>query len=260
MSILSNPWVKNDPSFKLVGVDVMKITEEYRKGVYKKLVIPSIEIKGGINEHLPILAPSYGNKPEDPIYTFQDKNNTTIVVATTNHVKYSIMKSGDKIKHKAGETCFWCLRKIGTNSMSIPIKMEKIVEEKTDILAKTLSTEATLAKALEDKTSTDTSPITHHLIFYGIHVVCGFRCGLSYIRYHSKIDSKFANSEHYLNVLFNTQFPGKAIIPAQKPELLISNGGSLSDEEFDNPKFYYDETPNVTLLPAKIQFFRKNNE
>lgn len=243
-NILGNPGIKIDPSFKLVGVDVTKVTDGYRKGVYKSIMVPNIPIKGGINEHIPILAPAYGSTQADPIYTFQDKNNTTIVVATTNHKAYMMQSSGD-IKSPPGSTCFWCLRKITTSNMSIPIKLEKYRDMKDSKESKDL-------KGLNPDS-------LEYLIFYGINVVCGYRCALSYIRLHNRFDSKFANSEHYLNMLFNIKHPGEILLPADKPELLICNGGSLTDEEYDNPKYTYEETCNVILLPAKIAFFRSTN-
>lgn len=225
-------------SFLLRGINPTKIFNDYHNGKFsnKELFIPVTKAK--ISELTTILAPEYGTSPADAIYTFKDKNNIPVIIATTNHKAYEIYRKNSV--QAMGGRCEWCLQDFPHLAIGIPVAVA----------------EKFLAVKEGDKYSNQRT-----FCFWVEGIFCSFECVLAHIHRFLSLDSTrgnyYDNSESLLKFLHKLQFPQEnKLHPHPHPRLLKLNGGSLEVKDYYKTTHTYHKTPNIVLLPAKACYLK----
>lgn len=207
------------PTFLLKGINPEQLARDYKNP----------EFLAGLNFEKSTIAPivlmsNRGKSIQDAIYTFRNRDNFIQTVVTTNAKAYMLVGT-DGCSQKGG-TCFICRRTFTTGNIGIPVS----------------------AKIVEDV-----------VIVYTLYSTDSFRCSLQLIRNLTRYGRKpqLASAEPFLKFLYSKMHPEKGPLKLPpNPLLLESNGGSLNDEEYDDPRYSYIETPNLILYPAKEQYMR----
>lgn len=217
--------VRAAPIFVFKGIDPKAIIEKYYAGFYSETEIPSSQIKP--HEIFHVTTPSYGTSPEDARYQFKDKNNTSVVIVTTNSKTYDVYKRAKYYEDKE-QICPWCLRIFDDEPSKVSVRHQE--------------------KQHKDK---------RYDIFWTINVnCCNPRCALAWCERESHIDPLFTVAYENTKLLYQMMFPGEKIRKAANWRLLETNDGSLTEEEFDKNKYTYERTSNIIILPAKEEFIQ----
>src|SRR5579872_5112788 len=102
---MSRPTINVVPTFHLKRIEPAKIIADYQAGKFTEIKLPSQKIK--VPEMAPIVAPTYGDTMEAPVFAFKDRNNTSVVMASTGHKAFEIFtKTGGDLPK--GGICEWC--------------------------------------------------------------------------------------------------------------------------------------------------------
>lgn len=232
------------PTFLLKGIEINKLIADYQSGVFSRPISSdksSSKKKIVISQNTAILAPRYGSSNKDPIFTIKDKHNSSVIFATTGHADYEIFtRSGGKLP--IGGRCKRCQKDFDTVAMGYPVGYQELI-------------------VLTDDT------IAHYRIIYVFWVegkFCSFECTLGYIRMvlaqpADYRDPTLLDSERLLKNLFSLMYPAAGLLrPAQDPDLLHSNGGSLSKEQWSDERHIYIRTDRILMIPAKVEYLQQN--
>jgi len=232
--------VQNKHTFLLKGIDPSKLLNDYKNG--KFLIIPENIKKFPLAQNNKLIAAVYGTSDKDPIFSIKDRNNNSVVIATTGHENYELFMANNGEHPNIGGRCDFCKRDFDTQNIGYPIAHEEY-----------------------------TLLVNHIEPYYKIHYVfwmygetCSLECSLSEIRKsqcrHSEYkENSTKNSEYMLHKLFKLMYPNLGILrPTQEPRLLKINKGCLTKEEWENPKFLYKPTDRILLLPIKMEYLQKS--
>jgi len=231
---MSKPMIKVTETFMLRKIIPKEITIKYFKGSYINKKLPTDKVK--TNKNFIKLGKQIGSDSSSEIYRFTDKSNNIQTVLTTNHEHYSYIK--DKQDGKLVDNplirCRYCKRNHMKNPIGVPVRM--------DI----------------DK--------NNNAVFSVTDLCCDFGCAFSHLKSINKCDRfykgpLYMNAEQMLLCLYYRLYPDKRgthIRSKPHPDLLRSNGGPLTDEEFDRDTAQYFPLSNVTILPTKKQFLKLN--
>lgn len=229
------------PTFLLKGVDPVKITQLYQSGYFSQKHTKS---KIEIAQNTTILSPVYGTNNNSPIFSIKDKNNTSVIIATSGHQDFEVYtKNGGKLCE--GGRCDFCKEDYKCLSVGYPLNYQE----------QTIST------------FEPGNPKAKYRIFYTFWVegrFCSFECALAYVKRilshpADSRDTLLRDSERLLKMLYSLTYPDATFLrPAQDPQLLITNGGSLTKEEWNNSKHIYIKTGRVLMIPAKVEYIRNN--
>lgn len=229
---MSRNSIKSTETLMLRRIDPVIMLKKYLAGEFKNLTIPQSKITiSNAFVNLNKIGTDYNSET----YRFNDKTNSGQLIITTNHESYNCTKNkdSDKTIEQPVEYCKWCRRKIEGSPLRIPIAMEK-------------------------------DPITGVITFYGDDPIDKFECGLAILKrvyscHRNYRDSLYMDSIQMLHCYYYRMYPknkGSKIIEAKDWGLLKSNGGPLSNEEYDSNQHRYVETPNVIMLPIKRQYIK----
>lgn len=234
ISNADKPIVRITETFMLRKINPKEIVKKYFKGEYINRGLPKNKIK--INTNFVKLGKQIGPDSSSEIYRFTDKSNNAQTILTTNHTSYQFEmdKNRGKLVDSPLIRCRYCKRNNMSNPIGIPISMQI------------------------DK--------HNNVIFALIDPCCDFGCAFSYLKRKTEGNRYYRgplymNAEQMLNCLYYRVHPtkhGKSIQEKPDPDLLRSNGGPLTDEEFDSNSAKYFPLPTVTILPAKKQFLKLN--
>lgn len=231
------------PTFILKGVDPNKVLADYQSGVFTRPI--KSKSRFAINVKNPILAPTYGNTNSDPIYSFKDRNNCSVVFATTGHENYKVYTStGGELP--IGGRCDYCKQDFDHVAIGYPIS-----EQEQTILT-------------TDSTEHNKASYRVFYIFWTEGEFCDFECALGYIRHilsrpAEYRDTTLRDCERMLKKLYYLTHPNaKPLRPASDPRLLRSNRGSLTKEEWKNESHIYIRTDRVLMIPAKVEYIQQN--
>lgn len=88
-----------------------------------------------------------------------------------------------------------------------------------------------------------------------------YNCALGYLNkfVNHPINKCYVNvieSKRLLHEMFEANHKGKILIPAPDPSLLISNGGSVSEEDWCNSNYCYSRTESIITIPIKVDYVR----
>ena len=231
--------VQNKHTFLLKGVDPVKLLDEYKKGIFT--VLPNDIKKYPLAQSNKLIASVYSTSSDDPIYSMKDKNNNTVIIATTGSENYELYMNNNGDPPPIGGICDFCKRCFDNQNLGYPVSHEEY----------TLLVNA------------DNPYYKLHYVFWMYGETCSLECSLSEIR---KLQGKTAdfrdsltrNSEYMLHKLFKLMYPNELVLrPAQNPKLLKTNKGSLTQEEWEDRNFLYKKTDRVLMMPIKMEYLQK---
>lgn len=234
------------PTFLLKGIDPFEVLREYQAGLYSRPIQKKCQIK--ITNNTTILAPTYGNNNNHPIFCMKDRNNSSIIIATTNHQNYEVFtKNGGQVPE--GGRCDFCKEDFPHASVGYPVAYKELTLLTND--------------------SGDTNDAKYRIVYVfwveGCH--CSFECALGYVRLFmnrpaNNRDNSMADCERYLRLLYKLTYPQSGNLrAAQDPRLLKNfNKGSLTKEEWSDSRHVYTRSDKVLMIPAKIEYIRSNFE
>ena len=213
-------------SFMLRRIIPKNLALEYFKGKFLNRQLPKNKIKTSTN--FVKMGKEIGRNSDYEVYRFIDKTNNPQTILTTNHTSYAQKPAVNTLIR-----CRYCMRNNMKNPVGIPVSME-ITDSK--------------------------------VIFACVDPCCDFGCTFSYLK-RLNLQTRFykgplySNAEQLLLCLYYRIHPdrkGEHIKEKPDFDLLKSNGGPLTDEEFDKGSAKYISIPNITILPAKKQFIKLN--
>jgi len=220
------------PTFLLKGVDPRKLLEDYRNGHFAQP--RSTASKINVLTKLNLLAPSYSTNRSAPVYTMRDRHNTNIVIASSNHVRWSMTNAHDH-QPPSGGTCGWCRTRITSGAIGYPIDFQEL-------------------------TYTGSDGATNIVYRFGVEdTFCDCECALAYIQNNILFTTSplHMNARVYLNILYMIMYPKQGpLLAAQCPLLLIDNGGSLSYKEWKEHSHSYLKTDRVIMAPARVEYIQ----
>jgi len=231
--------VQHKHNFLLKGIDPNKLLNGYKNG--KHLVEKENIKKFPLTQNNKLIATVYGNSDSEPIFSIKDRNNNSVILTTTGHENYQLFMANNGESPNMGGRCDFCKRDFDCQNVGYPVAHE----------------EHTLLVADDDPY------YKVHYVFWMYGETCSFECSLSEIRKNQCRRAEFKenstrNSEYMLHKLFKLMYPDSGILrPAQDPKLLKVNKGSLTKEEWENPKFLYKQTDRILLFPVKMEFLQK---
>lgn len=227
------------PTFLLKGVDPNKLFNDYQAGFFSR--VPRNKSRIEISQNTAILAPKYGTTNHDPIFCVKDRNNCSVIVATTGHEDFSVFTtSGGTLP--VGGRCMHCLEDFTTVAVGIPVGYREVT-----VLT---NAETNIKNA-------------HYRILYTFWVerrFCSFECALSFIqtmlaRPAAYRDTTIRDSERMLKLMYRLMHPNAGPLrPAQDPALL----GALSKEQWKDPRHVYVRTDRILMIPAKVEYIQQN--
>lgn len=253
---MNTTTAKISPSFLLKGLDPISVINKYQSGFFSSITAgKALTIELSKKNAGPTLAPVYGTSNSESVFSFKDRHNSNIVIATSNHQNYeTFRRNGGHLQ--CGGRCDFCKEDFEHTVIGYPIAFqENVVLTNADM---------------------DVNSAVYNIIyvFWVEGTFCSFECALGYlnlIRSPSihQSDLTLKDSEMYLKLMYKLMYPQNGILrPAQDPKLLkeVSNNnntsmvsihhGSLSREEWSDPKHTYMRTDRVALFPVKVEYLR----
>lgn len=231
------------PTFLLKGLDPNKLLSDYQTGFFSRPVSTKQKIK--IAQNTAILAPTYGTTNYSPIYCVKDRNNCSIVIATTGHSDFEVFtRTGGGLP--VGGRCEHCKEDFTETAMGYPVGYQELTVLTND----------------------DQDPKkARYRILYTFWVegkFCTFECALGCLRpilsqSSDYRDTTLRDSERMLKMLYKFMYPTAGPLrPAQDPRLLRINGGSLTKEEWQDSRHVYTRTDRILMIPAKVEYVQQN--
>lgn len=231
------------PTFLLKGLDPHRLLADYQSGFFSRQ--PSNKSKIRIAQNTTILAPTYGTTNHSPIFSVKDRNNCSIIFATTGHADFEVFtRTGGSLP--TGGRCDFCKDDFTDIAVGYPIGYQEITVLTND----------------------DPNPKNAHYrviyIFWVEGKFCSFECALGYVqlllaRPSDYRDTTIRDSERLLKLLHKLMYPTVGPLrPAQDPKLLRSNGGSLTRQEWQDHRHIYVRTDRILMIPAKVEYVQQN--
>jgi len=224
------------PTFLLKGLDPNKLFLDYQAGLFSRT--PLLKSKITIAQNTTILAPKYGVSNKAPVFCIKDRNNCSIVIATSNHSDFQVFtETGGQLP--TGGRCRHCLEDFSGIAVGYPVGYQEIT-----VL-----------------TNTDNDP--RYRVLYSFWVegkFCTFECALGYIqmvlaRPADYRDTTIRDSERMLKIMYKLTYPTAGPLrPAQDPSLL----GALTKEEWSDRRHIYIRSDRILMIPAKVEYIQQN--
>lgn len=228
------------PTFLLKGLDVQKVLADYNAGRFSQPRTPKAKITlAGVST---VLAPTYGTSNHDPIFCMKDRNNCNVVVATSGHEDFKVFTTtGGELP--TGGRCDHCKQDFEHTAVGYPVGyQEKMVLTSAD-------------------DSLDSGVYRILYVFWVTESFCSFECALGYVNVYTERAKTpmLKDSSGMLRMLYHLTYPEAGPLrPAQAPNLLLSNRGSMTKDEWENPRHIYTRTDRVLMIPAKVEYLRQN--
>jgi len=225
--------IKINETLMLRRIDPVIMLRRYLAGEFKNVKIPAAKVN--VSSSFINLNQRIGTDQTSQTYRFSDKTNSGQIIVTTNHeqYKYSKDKAESKSTNRPLAHCRWCRREIKTTPLGIPISMEL-------------------------------NSNTNNVRFNVEDTYDTFGCAFAslkriYTCHYMYKDPLYMDAEQLLHCMFYRMYPDKRgirINEANDWRLLESNGGPLSDSEYDSDKYVYVTTPSIILAPVKRQYVK----
>lgn len=225
-----------NPTFLLKGIDPSAIMRDYLQGVFSHKPINREKIH--ITATTTILAPTYGTTNFSPIFIVKDRNNSSVIVATTGHDDFEIFNKTGQIPENGGR-CMHCVRDFTGPRTGYPV-------------------------ATQENTILVNDQYRVMYTFWVEGSFCSYECALGYLQQHLNQradyrDSTIRDSEQMLYQLYSLVHPKEGRLrPAQDPLLLKTNGGSLTVEEWCDRRHQYKRTDRLLIIPAKVEYIQQH--
>lgn len=233
---------RQTPTFLLKGLDPNKLLADYQAGFFSRKPVAKAKIQ--IAQNKTILAPTYGTTNKDAVFSIKDRNNCSVVIAKTGHADCEVYNStgGDL---SVGGRCDKCKKDFDTIAMGYPIAYQEL----------------TILTNAEENIENARYRILY--IFWVEGKFCSFECALAYIQLLLSLpadhrDTTIRDSERMLKTLYKLTYPNAPVLrPSQDTKLLRSNGGSLTNEEWQDNQHIYVRTERVLMIPAQVEYIKQ---
>lgn len=215
------------PTFLLRGVSFLEVLGNYRMGKYAAYFPETNDnIDIVITPAVKIETKQVSTDQTSGIYTTRNKSNGIETVATTGVEAYISYLSSDSGKPVQGGKCMNCRRSFSHVSIGIPISVDRKGKE-------------------------------WFVTTFG--VTCSYECSLSAWRkrYGTKgtRDHRYFDGEQLLKLLYSKAYPNGGVLrEADDPDLLICNGGSLDEEQYNRSLHGWMPIAGFISVPAKMQY------
>ena len=200
----------------LPNINLKKIENDYKNGTFVNYVIPKLNYVKKFRS----LVTTIANSPDADVYMLKSKLHNGSIIATTNCASFNKNVNDGAQKYR----CRSCHRDF-------------------DIIGDGFST----ANDYDDNYNIVTSRN------YGNF--CSDQCKCYFlIDKTSKLKKSIDNDwSYYLTILKSEHFAkfGTSLLPSNDPYLLQINGGSLTDEEWEDKRYTYIATDNKICIPLK---------
>ena len=203
------------PTFLLKGIDHNQLMDRYRKGEFN---VPLSSFKKTIGIKETKIKEKASTNTDEPVYRVDNFLPNIRYTFHTTNCKPFIEWIKEGTERETGN-CRWCNRPCKVRC-GIPISL-KLVDES-------------------------------YVIYYTSRT-CSLRCSFAIYLDKYRNNPIFNSSEHYLKFLYYADNPGVLLRPSPDSDLLICNGGSLTDEEYDEGENNYMPIPSLIYAPLKFQ-------
>lgn len=229
------------PTFLLKGLDPNRLLADYQSGVFSR--DPTTKSKILISKNTAILAPTYGTSNRDAVFCVKDRNNCSVIIATTGHVNFEVYtRTGGQLI--TGGRCDFCKEDFPQIAIGYPVAFQEYTVLMND--------------------SGNDSRYRIIYTFWTEGEFCSFECALAEVRRMLSKSSEYRDttvrdSEKMLKMLYKLMHPTADVLrPNQDRKLLQSNRGSLSKEVWKDPRHIYVRTDRILTIPAKIEYVQQN--
>jgi len=222
------------PTIYLRGINFKNYIQKYLKDEFD-ISPPKTRItKQGMNE---IIDKNVGKDHYSGMFKIKDTNGNDIIIATTSNIEFQSFLKHNKFEKKI-RRCERCLTDFNQHPIGYPLSMKEctfLTEEKKFRIVTTFWVEGCF---------------------------CSYECCLSFVRLlmakdHSFRDTNVRDSESMLKYMFKLIFgEDKYLLPCKDPRLLISNGGSLTKEDWSNSHHIYYQSERIITIPAKVEYIQ----
>lgn len=236
---------KINPTFLLKGLDVNKLLADYQAGVFSRNVSTKSQIK--ISSNITILAPVYGTTNKSPIFCIKDRNNCSVIIATTGHVDFDVFtRTGGQLQN--GGRCDACKKDFEHAAVGYPLGYQ----------------ESTVLTNSDSNIQNARYRIIYTFWVEGTY--CGFECAYEDLekiteKSSNYRDSTVRDSGRMLQMLYKLMYPNNPPLrPKQNPRLLNVHGnrGSLSEDQLDDKRHIYIRTDRIVMMPAKVEYIQQH--
>ncbi len=212
------------PTFRLKGVDPQQIIQQYLKGEYRSLTLPSSKVAVEVAD-ISLDRKLTGNY-NDEVYEFTDRSGQRQRIVTVNYSAFEAKRKGKNVTH----LCRWC---------RLPI------ESTTDLIGIPMLQEY--------------DPVNNISTFHTEGTYNCFECVYAHLKERTRIpwpirSPGYCSSEILLRRLFSICHPREKLYPAPDWTLLDSNGGSQNSKEYFSKYHLYKPLPMVRLFPVKLEY------
>ena len=217
-------------------IDPVIMIRRYLAGEFRQVTIPKGKVR--FSTAFVNLNHKIGSDQTSEVYRYNDKTNSGQLIVTTNHERYKYSKDLQNNKPNVDKPiayCGWCRREIKHKPIGIPISME-------------------------------TDRNTNNVAFNVEDTYDTFGCALASLKriyscHYMYKDPLYMDAEQLLHTMYHKMYPKKIgfrIKEANDWRLLKSNGGPLTDEEFNSEQCEYVKIPNLVMIPVKRQYIKLN--
>jgi hypothetical protein len=251
-----------NPTFLLKGVDFYKVLKDYNDGVYTRVESTKQKLTLANNN---ILADIYSLSNDDRIFSVKDPFNNEIICTTSGYKDVEIFTTTGGCLSIGGR-CEYCRDDYKTETIGIPIAYKEFTFLTNKGISSTNNILTDNDNLTKNNILTENDNCPKYKVYYTFWVdgrFCSFSCALSHIdkllSTHPKyVDVIYRDSDKLLKFMYKCLYPNNPPIKqAQDPKLLMINGGSLTREEWENPKYNYKKTNNIIMIPSKIEYIRE---
>jgi hypothetical protein len=223
---------KHIPTFTLKWINIDELMKDFSKGVYNRKNHEKTSFKCCSNTLS--VNKTYSESRLDGVYCEKDKNNI-IVLASGNYKEYSHYKNFKTIKAWGKCNYRYCSKDLDDSYVGIPIYYQ--------------------IKPFIKNEETVNIHIFHVIEKFCCFEHAWFQCLEERGKIFTHNNPYKMNSERLLKTFYKLIHPdGENIFNENVNNLLISNGGTLSDEELEKHK--YIKTPRVKMLPTSEEYIK----
>lgn len=221
--------VKTIPSF-ILRIDSSEILKNYLQGKYKTLVQTKTDTSKIKVVNIDFVTIDKNTDSVDnPIFIFNDKNSNSHTIVFSNHEEYDAYVHNKKLTRR----CQLCFREFDHPPERIPLSIEDRYLDNPETNTK-----------IRTKIIWSTGVYCHpNHCYTGICMITSRNRKFNNYIYN--------NSEFIYRNICNLRFPNLELKEVDIT-LLKRFGGSLDQEEFDDPKFTYKHIENFYIVPVKI--------
>lgn len=221
---------KTVPTFLLKGINSAEVANLYLSGYYNRKPIEKAKIK--TSKCVAVLAPKYSDSNDDRIYQIKNRNNSNIIIATTNQENYEVFTKTGQVK--MGGQCDYCHTNYDHANIGYPVA----------------HTESRILVG-------DVYKIVYS--FWVDGEFCCFEHALTYVqdRLKSHREEKLKTSENLLRLLHKLMHPNADILKPVK-DIRLLKSKALTKEEYDDPRHIYIQTDRVLTIPVKVDYVQQH--